>query len=101
MTTALKKSKAMNAAPYKRKTVREKKERVLVEFPAPLLKRADHAAAELEKNRSELIRTAVERLLDEMEKKKFEMELAAAYAANSSMNLDLAREFIHVDREGF
>jgi len=54
----------------------------------------------MEKNRSELIRTAVEKLLEMEEKQKFEMELAAGYAANARMNLDLAEEFASVDREG-
>jgi metal-responsive CopG/Arc/MetJ family transcriptional regulator len=84
-----------------RKTVRAERERVLVEFPQSLLERADEAAARLEKSRSELIRTAVEQLLEGMEKKKFEAELAEAYAANAGMNLELAEEFAMVDREGF
>ena len=82
-------------------TLRARKERVLIEFPGDLLKRADEAARKLDKNRSELIRTAVEQLLNEMETKRFERELAAAYAANAQMNLELAEEFAHVDREGF
>jgi len=83
------------------RSIRAGRERVLVEFPSSLLKRADEAAAQLEKNRSELIRTAVEKLLDGIEKEKFEAELAAAYVANSARNLDLLEEFAHVDREGF
>ncbi len=55
----------------------------------------------LEKNRSELIRTAVEQLLEDMEKKKFETELAAAYVANAQMNIELTKEFAHADSEGF
>lgn len=78
-----------------------RKERVLIEFPVTLLKRADEAARGLETNRSGLIRNAVERLLDEMESKKFERELADAYAANAEMNRALAEEFADVDREGF
>lgn len=83
-----------------RRSTRVARERVLIEFPANLLERTDRAAAALEKNRSELIRAAVEQLLDGMERKKFEAELAAAYAANARMNLDLADEFANVDREG-
>jgi metal-responsive CopG/Arc/MetJ family transcriptional regulator len=79
----------------------QRKERVLIEFPAALLQRADEAARGLEMNRSGLIRNAVERLLDEMESRRFEQELARAYAANSEMNRDLAKEFEAVDREGF
>lgn len=80
---------------------RTARERVLVEFPASLLQRADSAAIEMDKSRSELIRTAVEELLDARERTKFEMELAEAYAANAKMNLDLVNEFAHVDKEGF
>jgi CopG family transcriptional regulator / antitoxin EndoAI len=99
MTVPLKKTKGPTAS--QRRTARTGRERILIEFPTSLLERADNAAARLEKNRSEFIRTAVEQLLDDMEKEKFELELAAAYAANAQMNLDLAKEFAHVDREGF
>jgi Arc/MetJ-type ribon-helix-helix transcriptional regulator len=81
--------------------IRARKERVLVEFPENLLKRADDAAHRMDKNRSELIRTAVEQLLEEMEKKRFELELAAAYSANAPMSLEIMEEFAHVDSEGF
>ncbi|MFZ1013328.1 MAG: ribbon-helix-helix protein, CopG family [Terracidiphilus sp.] len=77
-----------------------KKERILVEFSESLLKRTDEAANRMEKNRSELIRTAVEKLLEMEEKQRFEQELAAAYTANSKLNLELAEEFAAVDREG-
>ena len=80
---------------------RPRKERILVEFPENLLKRADEAARKLEKNRSELIRLAVEQMLAGMEKKQFELELAAGYAANVRVALELADEFAHIDREGF
>jgi Arc/MetJ-type ribon-helix-helix transcriptional regulator len=77
-----------------------RKERVLIEFPAALLKRADEAARDLETNRSDLIRNAVERMLDDMESREFEGELARAYAANAEMNGALTKEFEAVDREG-
>ena len=87
-----------NARPVSSRANR--KERVLVEFPAVLLERADEAARNLETNRSDLIRNAVERLLDVMESREFEKELAQAYAANAEMNRVLAKEFVAVDREG-
>ncbi len=80
---------------------RRQKERVLIEFPSTLLKRADEVARSLETNRSGRIRSAVERLLDEMEAKEFERELAQAYAANAGMNRALVAEFSEVDKEGF
>jgi metal-responsive CopG/Arc/MetJ family transcriptional regulator len=78
-----------------------RKERILVEFPEGLLRRADEAARKLEKSRSELIRVAVEQFLDEMETKRFELELAAAYMANAQMSREIMEEFVHVDSEGF
>jgi metal-responsive CopG/Arc/MetJ family transcriptional regulator len=77
------------------------KERVLVEFSPSLLKQADEAARRLGKNRSEFIRSAVEQWLNEIESRRFEGELAAAYAANASMSRALGEEFEAVDREGF
>src|SRR5580692_9149990 len=89
------------AAARKGRLVRSvKKERIRVEFSESLLKRTDEAANRMEKNRSELIRTAVEKLLEMEEKQRFEQELAAAYTANAKLNLELAEEFAAVDREG-
>jgi CopG family transcriptional regulator / antitoxin EndoAI len=99
MAPALRKTKEPVAP--KRKPTRTGRERILIEFPSSLLQRTDNAAAQLEKNRSEFIRTAVEQVLADMEKEKFELELAAAYAANAPMSLEIAKEFAHVDREGF
>jgi metal-responsive CopG/Arc/MetJ family transcriptional regulator len=90
-----------SAGKPRKRTRARRKERVLIEFPAALLKRADEAARNLETNRSDLIRSAVERILDDMESRKFKQELARAYAANAGMNRTLAKEFEAVDREGF
>lgn len=79
---------------------RPTRERVLLEFPSTLLRRADEAAAEIDTSRSELVRTAVEQFLGGMEKERLEAELAEAYAANAALNLELTEEFAHVDREG-
>ena len=92
---------AAQKAPARRDPSYRKKERVLVEFPTNLLKRADEAARKLGKNRSELIRTAVERRLDEIDSNRFENELAGAYAANAAMGRSLCEEFASVDQEGF
>ena len=89
----------MPVASRTRPSARPTKERVLVEFPAELLKRADEAARKLEKNRSELIRTAVEQLIDSIETKRFEEELASAYQANAGLSSEVIKDFSHV--EGF
>lgn len=88
-------------ATQKSRVVPARKERILVEFPESLLKRAEDAARSMNKNRSELIRTAVEQMLEEIETKQFELELAAAYTANSSVSREIMAEFAHVDSEGF
>lgn len=80
---------------------RTTRERVLLEFPPALLERADQAAVNMEASRSDLIRTAVEQLLDRMDRARLEAELAEAYTANAAMNLELAKEFEHVDEEQF
>lgn len=72
----------------------------MIEFPSALLARADRAAAKLGKNRSELVRSAVERMLDELEKRELDEQLALAYAANGRINIELLKEFESPDREG-
>jgi len=73
----------------------------LIEFPSALLARADKAAAKLETNRSELIRSAVEGMLDELEKRELDEQLALAYAANGRINLELLKEFESADADGW
>ena len=101
-SVAKKRTSARPANSAAKKNVRRQpRERILLEFPSALLKRTDKAAAEVDTSRSELVRTAVEQLLDSIEKRRLETELAEAYAANAAMNLELAKDFAHVDEEGF
>ena len=71
--------------------------RVVVEFPAPLLNRAERMVAELAINRSEFIRKAVERYLEALEQARLEQDLAEGYAANAAQARSLCEEFVHVD----
>ncbi len=75
------------------------KERVLIEFPATALRRADQAARAEGVSRSQFIRSAVERRLEEMDAVEFERELEAAYKANAAFNLQILKEFEPADRE--
>jgi metal-responsive CopG/Arc/MetJ family transcriptional regulator len=70
-----------------------------VEFPVGLLKRTDQAAAQRSINRSQLIRRAVERLLDRLEHEQLAQELAAGYRANAAIDRQICEEFAHVDAE--
>ena len=89
------------AATCSRQAGRPAKERVLIEFPATALRRADKAARAQGVSRSEFIRSAVERRLEEMDADEFERDLAEACIANNARNLDMLKEFQHVDREAW
>jgi hypothetical protein len=75
------------------------KERVLIEFPVAALRRADEAARAEGVGRSEFIRAAVERRLEAIAEVEFERELEESYKANAGFNLQILKEFEHVDRE--
>ena len=77
------------------------KQRILIEFPTEALSRADQAAQTAGVSRSEFIRTAVEERLEALAEAEFERELAEACIANSARNLELLKEFEHVDREAW
>jgi metal-responsive CopG/Arc/MetJ family transcriptional regulator len=93
-----------------RHTGREEKKRrvpavgsrkVVVDFPEPLFEQTERAAAELAINRSALIRSAVERYLEALHRKRLEEELAAGYVANAELDRRIAAEFSSVDYETF
>jgi len=89
-------------APVKPAAVKKPlKERVLIEFPAAALRRADKAARAEGVSRSEFIRKAVEERLEALTVAEFERELAEACIANNQRNLELLKEFEHVDREAW
>ena len=89
-------------APVKPNAVKKPlKERVLIEFPAAALRRTDEAARAEGVSRSEFIRTAIEQRLEAIAEAEFERELAEACIANSQRNLELLKEFEHVDREAW
>jgi metal-responsive CopG/Arc/MetJ family transcriptional regulator len=71
--------------------------RVVVDFPAPLLIRAESAMAELATNRSELIRMAVEQYLEIRQRAKMEQDLAEGYMANAEQARQGCEEFAYID----
>jgi len=97
----------MGSAAVSRKSSRSKppvkpaKERVLIEFPAAALRQAEEAARAEGVSRSEFIRSAVEARLEALAVAEFERELAEACIANNQRNLELLKEFEHVDREAW
>ena len=76
-----------------------KSKKVIVEFPEELLERTEAAASELSTDRSKFIRSAVEKALARLERRKLERELADAYTANANLALRITEEFSHVDGE--
>jgi len=73
--------------------------RVVVEFPVPLLTRAEKAVTELSTNRSELIRLAVQQYLELRERTKLENDLAEGYTANAQQASQACEEFAHADAD--
>lgn len=92
---------ASPAVSRKPSSVRPAKARVLIEFPASALRRADKAARAEGVSRSEFIRAAVERRLKAIAEAEFERELEESYKANAGLNLEILKEFEHVDREAW
>jgi metal-responsive CopG/Arc/MetJ family transcriptional regulator len=93
-------SKSARGAPGKGKNKQPAGNRkVIVEFPVPLLKRMDQAAAELAMPRSRIIRAAVEHYLAQAARTSLEQQLAEGYAASAENDRRIAREFTHVDFE--
>jgi len=74
---------------------------VAVELPEPLFDRAERASRELSINRSELVRQAVERFIEELQRARLERELAEGYLANAKLDRAIAKEFAAVDGESF
>jgi metal-responsive CopG/Arc/MetJ family transcriptional regulator len=86
---------------HSKRPAKPAKERVLIEFPCAALRRAEEAARATGVSRSEFIRTAVELRLEEIAAEDFDRELAEACIANNQRNLELLKEFEHVDREAW
>jgi metal-responsive CopG/Arc/MetJ family transcriptional regulator len=75
--------------------------RVAIDFPEPLFRETERAAAEFATSRSGLIRAAVEQYLEALRRKRLNEELATGYAANSAIDRKIASEFSAVDYETF
>ncbi len=71
---------------------KSRKYRVLVEFDQSLLERADRSAREGGTTRSELIRRAVSRCIEELDAKELEKCLEAGYKANADISLKISGE---------
>lgn len=73
--------------------------KVVVDLPAPLFRETEWAANELSINRSNLVRSALERFVADLRKRKLEEELAAGYIANASQAREAAEDFAHADAD--
>jgi len=88
-------------SPRSKPPVKPAKERILIEFPAAALRKAEKAARAEGVSRSDFIRTAVEQRLAAIAEVEFERELEESYKANAEFNRQIMKEFEHVDREGW
>jgi len=70
-----------------------------IDFTKPFFQRTERAAVDLAVNRRSPIRSAIERYLAALRRKRLEEELAAGYAANAELDRRIAAEFSSVDYE--
>jgi metal-responsive CopG/Arc/MetJ family transcriptional regulator len=85
--------------PARRVRARSLATRVVVDFPAGLLRDTEQAAAEMAVDRSKLIRSAVRAFLGGLRRQALERELAVAYEANAELGRRISEEFAHIDSE--
>ncbi len=90
---------ARNRQKAKKKRMAVAVKRVAIDFPEPLLRETEEVASQLEINRSNLIRDAVEEYLKVVRRKRLELELAVACEANAEFERQICDEFAHVDSE--
>ena len=73
--------------------------KVIVALPEELLARIDGAAEAEDKSRSELVREALNLLLESKRREEIRAALVAGYEAMGSLNLELAEEGFAEDAE--
>lgn len=71
--------------------------KIIISLPEILLTQVDNLAGEQSKNRSELIREALNFYLEEQNKKKIRQELIQGYREMGEINLVLSEEGIGAD----
>ena len=70
-----------------------------MDFPAGLYAKAEVAVRELGTNRSELIRTALELYLAQLEEQKLEESLIAGYTENAALAREGAEIFLGAESD--
>ncbi len=73
--------------------------KVIVEFSETLLKETEEAASQQSTDRSKLIRSAVERYLENLKKAELEQALAEGYRTHGELDRQIAEQFAHSDNE--
>jgi len=73
--------------------------RIIVTMPPDLLQQAEEMAAQLDFNRSQFIRRAVEAFLEEQRRRELCELLKEGYQVNAERDLCIAEEFAHADYE--
>jgi metal-responsive CopG/Arc/MetJ family transcriptional regulator len=73
------------------------RKKVVVDFPEPLFRETENAAAELSTSRSSFIRLAVEEYIRERRQKKLQDQLIDGYTANANAARETAEELAQFD----
>jgi len=68
-------------------------QKVILQVPKPLLLRADHLADELQTNRSNLIRIALEEKIERCEQERLDAELREGYLAMNELRVREHKDF--------
>ena len=75
--------------------------RVVVDFPESLYRETERAIAEMQTNRSNFIRLAVERFIENRKRRELERELAEGYMANSGQLREVEQDLSFSGEDGF
>jgi len=75
--------------------------RVMFTLPPGLLERVDEVVAELETNRSSLIRQALERFLEEQRRQELRALLKEGYLYRAQESLQIAQAFYVAEQEAW
>ncbi len=73
------------------------KKKIVVDFPEPLYRATEDVVAELETNRSNFIRLAVEEYIRERRNRQLQQELIDGYVANASSARAIAEDLAQFD----
>ncbi len=80
------KTKKVSSGRKDREPARAAKKKIVIDFPQELFMKTERTASELDMNRSNLIRVAVEQFIKELHRKRIEQQLIDGYTAGAALS---------------